>query len=415
MRARTIGNVVSVTVALTAPGVAGIAAQTNPQAEGSPTTVDASGGGVTFQSGTNSLSIGARAQFRWTMDSREASDADESGSGEGRADDAFSQFDVPRMRVTLSGGAYRPWLRYQFQFDFSRTSGESDSKIKDAYLDIRPVGRPYRLAAGQFKAPFGLQQLVSSGRQQFVDRAITDSKFAPGREMGLMFAGTAAGRRLGYEAGLFNGSGESFRQDKQLPLWAARVVLTAIGVPALSEGSSDGPAEPQLHLGVAVRGGSQIRGRTPDAVLQDADHQTALGLEFAYRARRFSSTAEYFWMRDEQQNPVAGPEIDSRGYHVQTGYMLRPLTLEVGARFAWIAGDASVDDAALSEARAVVGYFWRAHDLKLQIDAGQLRFGERFGALSPRARAGLPGLGTRLVSGEPLADTQVRAQLQLAF
>ncbi len=95
--------------------------------------------------------------------------------------------------------------------------------------------------------------------------------------------------------------------------------------------------------------------------------------------------------------------------------MLRPRTLEVGARFAWIAGDDSVDHAALSEARAVVGYFWRAHDLKLQIDAGQLRFGERFGALSPRARAGLPGLGTRLVSGEPLADTQVRAQLQLAF
>ena len=39
------------------------------------------------------------------------------------------------------------------------------------------------------------------------------------------------------------------------------------------------------------------------------------------------------WMRDEQRNPVAGPDIDSRGYHVQAGYMLRPRTLEVGARF----------------------------------------------------------------------------------
>jgi hypothetical protein len=67
------------------------------------------------------------------------------------------------------------------------------------------------------------------------------------------------------------------------------------------------------------------------------------------------------------------------------------------------------------EVRGVVGYFWRAHNLKLQADVGQLRYDAGYAGLSSRARSGLPSLGTRLVSGQRLADTQVRMQMQVAF
>lgn len=45
------------------------------------TTVDASKGGVTFKSGNNSLTIGARLQIRWTGEDREDFDGDTIGSG----------------------------------------------------------------------------------------------------------------------------------------------------------------------------------------------------------------------------------------------------------------------------------------------------------------------------------------------
>src|SRR5688572_31630955 len=95
-----------------------------------PTTVDASRGGITITSGVNSLTIGARPQFRWTVDDREAFDSDTVGSGVGHAVGPVGQFDVVRMRVSLSGGVYRRWMRYLCQFDFSRTSGGGDSKSK---------------------------------------------------------------------------------------------------------------------------------------------------------------------------------------------------------------------------------------------------------------------------------------------
>ena len=396
------------------PGTA-TATPSGEQGQAGETKVDASRGGVTISSGVNSLTIGARVQVRWTLDDREQADADTGGGEVDRADGALSQFDVPRLRVTLGGGVWREWLKYSFQFDFSRTSGEGDSKIKDAIVEIRPPGRPFRLAVGQFKAPFGLQQLTSSGRQQFVDRAITDAKFAPGREMGAMFAGTAVSRKVGYELGVFNGSGESIRQNNQSHLWAVRVFANPWGPYGLSEGATEAGDNSVLHVGVGVRGGEPIRGRTALAIFARADNQTAYNVEFAYRAPRVHATGEYFRMTDEQENPIAGPDIDSVGFHVQGGFMVRPRTVEVGLRYARVAGDTDVDDAELTEVRGVVGYYWHAHNLKLQADVGQIGYGANYAALPARARQGLLSLGTRLVNGRELTDTQVRVQLQVAF
>ena len=388
--------------------------QTAGQPPAEPTKVDIGFGGLTVSSGVNSLTIGARAQFRWTIDDREEFDGDLAGAGLGRADGTTSQFDVPRLRVTLSGGVFRPWMRYLFQFDFSRTSGEGDSKIKDAILEIRPVDRPYRFQMGQFKVPFGLQQLTSSGRQQFVDRAITDNKFVPARDMGAMFAGTLASRKVGYEVGVFNGSGESRVQANASQLWAARVSFQPFGAYALSEGAMESGDQSIVHVGLGVRGGEQIRGRTSTTIVEEADNQTAVDLEFAARLPRFFSTLEYFWMIDELTNPVEADDIDSRGFHAQAGFMVTQ-PVEVGFRYARIEGDTDVDDAAVNEWRGVVGYFWRAHNLKLQGDAGQVSYGENFALMPSRARSGLPSLGTRLSVGESLSDTQVRIQFQLAF
>lgn len=377
--------------------------------------MDASRGGITISSGPNSLTIGARVQFRWTLDDREHASADTGGSGVADDDGPLSQFDVRRMRVSLRGGMYRPWLRYEFQFDFARTSGEADNKIKDAVIEIVPTGRPYRLAMGQFKAPFGLQQLMSSGRLQFVDRAITDERFNPGRDMGLMFSGTARRQTLGYAVGVFNGSGESRRQNNRSHLLVGRVFAQPLGRYELSESALESTSDPAVHIGAGVLTGKQIRGRTAQDIIENADNQTAVNAEFAFKHGRLFSTAEYFWSVEEQSNPAARPDLHSRGFHLQGGFMLVPARLEAGALVARITPDTNVDDAEVTEVRGVVGYYWQGHRLKLQMDAGRLAYGARFTSLSSRARLGLPSLGPRLVSNRALGDLQVRAQFQLAF
>jgi hypothetical protein len=375
--------------------------------------VDASRGGITISSGVNSLTIGARLQVRWTVDDRENADFDTVGSGGGEPDGVSSQFDVPRMRISFSGGVFRPWLRYGFQYEFSRTSGQNASKIKDAVIEIRPTGLPFRVGAGQFKVPFGLQQLTSSGRLQFVDRAITDNKFNPGRDMGVMLSGSAP-RRFGYDIGLFNGSGESNRQNTRAHLWVARAYFQPLGAYALSEGAADAPEGPLFHVGAGARGGKQIRGLTPPGVFENADDQRAANVEVAFKATRVFATAEAFWMRDEQENPTPGPTIHSRGFHAQGGYMLVPRRLEIGLLHARITPDDDQDDADVSESRVVFNHYWHVHNLKLQADVGRVSYGERIAELSPRARQGMPIPGLRLETGA-FDDTQLRVQMQIAF
>lgn len=380
-----------------------------------PTRVDASGTGITIGSGANSLTISSRVQVRWTLEDRDASDTDTTGAGVGRDDGPIGQFDVTRLRLTLSGGAYRPWLRYSFQIELGRTNGANDSKIKDAYLEVRPTGRDYRVQFGQMKAPFSLQQLTSSGRLQFVERAPTDSKFVPGRDTGLQVNGTAAGRKLGYGAGVFNGSGEALPQNNGSYLYVARVFVNPLGPYQPAEGAVEGLSRPVVHAGAGVHTGKAIRGRTAAGVIEDVDNQTALNAEVAFKTGRFFSAAEYFWMRDEQHNPVSGPDIDSRGYYLQAGFMLRPRTIEVGARYSAVDGDTSIADSDVREVRGVVGYFLRDHNVKLQVDAGQVRFGSAFASMPVRARQGLPATGARLISGRAFDDFQLRAQVQLTF
>ena len=397
-------------------------AKTEEKKEEPKTTVDSSKGGVSFKSGNNSLTLGARLQVRWTGEDREDYDSDTIGAGKGEADGFSSGFDVARMRLTLKGGMWKPWLKYEFQYEFARTSGVSSNKIKDAYLEFE-TSKTTALKLGQTKVPFSLQQLISSGRQEFVDRAITDGKFDPGRDIGLSFWGTAAGKKFGYQAGIFNGGGEGNLQDDTAYLYVGRVVWDPLGEFKLLESDLDGRgAEPTLHFGLAYRTGEPGKGLVSAGVFDGVDGQSAWMFEAAFRGYGLFALGEYFRMTDELSNPLPDRDVDSRGYNLQVGYMIVPKTFEIALRYALIDPDTSVDDADVDELRLAINYFFAGHNLKLQADVGTVGYGSNYLALPLVARRGLPPLGTRVgvsasdpATWQAFTDKVARLQFQLAF
>jgi len=406
-----VGSMLLLGMTLAVPGAA---FAEEPPAEKPLVKVEMSKGGITFGSGDNTLTLGARVQFRYTLDDRDQFDADTVGEGDGEEDGASSAFSIPRMRLTFKGGMFKPWLKYEFQFELSNTSGDSSSKIKDAVLEFETCEMA-AIKVGQYKVPFSLQELTSSGRQEFVDRAITNAKFVPARDVGVMVTGVTKEKKFGYSAGTFNGGGESRAQDDQGLLYVGRVWFDPFGEYKLAESALEDVKEPILHVGLALRTGEAIRNTATAGVFEEPDDESAVGLEFAFRQSFFFATAEYFLMSDEVTNPVAGDDVDSNGWHAQVGFMVIPKTLELGLRYAMIEPDEDTDNAEVTEARFVVGYFWHGHNLKFQADVGQVEYGENVGSLSALAARGLPSLGSRLVTGEELSDLQVRAQVQLAF
>ena len=56
----------------------------------------------------------------------------------------------------------------------------------------------FRVVFGQYKVPFGRQEMTSSGSQQFVDRSLVSNEFARGRDIGVSVQGAVWSNKLEY-------------------------------------------------------------------------------------------------------------------------------------------------------------------------------------------------------------------------
>ena len=77
---------------------------------------------------------------------------------------------------------------------------------------------------GQFKTPFGYEQLVSDPRLFSLERSLVTDRLTLSRQLGVQVAGSALDRRLTYALGTFNGTGvnNNFNDDGRF-LLAGRV------------------------------------------------------------------------------------------------------------------------------------------------------------------------------------------------
>ncbi|MBI3450266.1 MAG: hypothetical protein HY049_15295 [Acidobacteria bacterium] len=379
---------------------------------------DLSKGGPTFQSGDNSLTIGGFAQFRYTGDSREQFDADTAGAGVGGNDGYSQQFAVQRVRLILTGGMYKSWLRYELEWEFANTSGSNDNKVKDAVIQLAKWNL-FTIRMGQFKTPFSLQEITSDTRLQFVDRAITNTKYAPGRDIGFALGGLTKDRKLGYSAGMFNGAGESKPQEDQGLMYVGRAWWDPLGEYRTAESANDAPKKNIFHVGVAARTGEVHRGTATAGVFENPNNESAYNLELAWRYKRMFATGEYFLMADVQDNPAVAPTVRSDGWHAQFGYMITPNNFEVALRYAQIDPDEDIVNDRVSEERLALSYYFVGHNLKLQADGGRLSFGS---ALSDPAyptiasrNLSIPTPGVRLAGIRHYTDSQYRLQMQIRF
>jgi phosphate-selective porin len=395
-----------------------------PKPETTVDSADPTKGFVTFKSGESSMTFGAWGQFRAVVDDREELDQDTAGTGLGVEDGASASFSIPRLRLYVQGAVFKAWMRYKVEIELASlrtdtTNNLNNGRLTDAYFEFAKLPAA-TVRIGQWKVPFGLQQLTSDTRLEFVDRSIADAKFAPARDVGVMLSGLFVENKLGYQAAAFNGGGQNNPQDDGGFLYAARVVYDPLGEYKLIESAVDDPQHHILHLGLAYRTGEVAKGTATTGVFEDPNDESALGVEVAWKYKRFYALGEYYMQTDEQANPTAGPDIDANGYHAQFGVFLVPKKHEIALRYAQVEPDESVPDANQTEARIVYGYYWRGHNMKIQVDAAQVTFDSNFAALSSLATRNIsPGLSAsqRLVPlpGEELTDKQLRAQFVLAF
>lgn len=111
---------------------------------------------------------------------------------------ATDTFLLRRVRPIVEGTLWK-----NFDFRIMTDFGGGTSSVQDAYLEAR-FSPKFKLRAGKFKGPVGLERLQSGADLLFVERALP-TNLVPNRDLGVQLSGDLADGAVQWTAGLFNG------------------------------------------------------------------------------------------------------------------------------------------------------------------------------------------------------------------
>ncbi|HEY0969001.1 MAG TPA: porin [Opitutaceae bacterium] len=125
------------------------------------------------------------------------------------AADTRDRFLVRRARIGLQG-SYKEPVSFKLEADFGNNAigGKTgySGQFTDAYASYA-FSRSLNLRAGQFKTPFGYEQLLADTRTFFIERTLPNDRLTLGRQIGAGAFGDLAGGRVSYSTGIYNGNG----------------------------------------------------------------------------------------------------------------------------------------------------------------------------------------------------------------
>jgi phosphate-selective porin OprO and OprP len=298
------------------------------------------GRGISFTGENVSVRLGGRVQIRHTYDE----------------ESELSNFNIPRIRLALSGSLYSNW-KWEFQSDFARNR---ETTLKDGLIEYA-FSDQFNLRFGQYKVRFDRQQLESSGRQTFVDRALAAGSLGLGRDVGLLMYGRTDSRVFQYSAGLFNGGGEGGANvaDRGLML-VGRLSLNPFGDFGLSQGDLGHSDKHLVFIDIAYA-------QQPD----EGESFDGTSRFVAGAGYRFSG----IYLAGEYYNRKTSADVTSDGFYAQAGYTVIKNALELAARYSTFDPDTDTDNNIRSEIMGGVNLFFNGlgHNLKLSADVASLK------------------------------------------
>jgi len=297
-------------------------------------------------------------------------------------------FKVNRARLKIGGHGYRPWLNYYFEYELAAGN----------LLDFRVMVERYqgvRLKAGQWKAQYNRERIISSGAQQLADRSLINRPFTIDRQQGVSLYGRLAGggaADLSYWASVFTGTGRGTKgNDDEYPMWMGRLQWNTFGRVLAFTGSDIARREkPEGSIAVAAvtnqspytrfsqAGGGQLEGFEPGVPGQYRVNQWMAETTFMFQG--FAWQQEFHWKRiHDNVNATVTTLI---GNYAQAGYFFHgllpwvPRQLELAIRHAVYDPRLGEVDDLQHELSFDLNWFFHGHLNKLTAEASRFAFGE---------------------------------------
>ncbi len=295
------------------------------------------------------------------------------------AGDDKGSFRIRRAKFKIEGWFYQPYLQYELQLNWPAAVGSNvGAFLEDANInwDLTKGRKRLMVRFGQFKVPFGLQELISSGSQEFVDRSLVSNAYFRGRDTGASVWGVLGNNKVEYRAGIFNGNGLTRPlNDNNKFQTNARVTFQPTGaVPLGIWGSGVHMTESDMDTRALGRPVFTISGAFEQNDLRFAAtdlatnvKSTLFAIDSLYKYKGFFATGSYTWGARRPQD-VAIREFDTKGWFLQGGYFFKPDVWEVAGRYGELDPSELIAIDRVKELGGALSYYYNKHNLKVQAD-----------------------------------------------
>jgi phosphate-selective porin OprO/OprP len=297
------------------------------------------------------------------------------------------RFRLRRARINLTGD-FAENFDFKVEGDFEQSDGINSSRTDFSGTDIFVNWHQFpeaQVKVGQWKAPFGLEQLTPDTSLYLIERSLPTGAITPERQIGVQlwgkpFASIWPDQKdlVTYYAGIFNGNGRNIsNNDNNNFMYVGRLESTLfkgffgkdsslkLGADVLNSRDDAGTNISQT-LNLLVN----ADGSLSPFVLPTADERTAWSVDAWLKLGPFDLIGEYLeeYVNGRTVNGVPGmPDFTTNGYYITAAYYLIPKKLQAAVRWE----DLNPGQRGSDGIHSIIGglnYYIHGDDLKLMVN-----------------------------------------------
>jgi phosphate-selective porin OprO and OprP len=298
------------------------------------------------------------------------------------------RFRLRRARINLTG-EFAEQFDFKIEGDFENSDGISSNRTAFSATDIFINWHQFaeaQIKIGQWKAPFGLEQITPDTNLFTIERSLPTGALTPERQIGVQVWGKPFTSLwpeqkdlLTYYAGIFNGNGRNTTiNDNNNFMYVGRLELMPFKGKLLSQDSSlklggdilnsrdDAGTNISQPLNLKVNSDGSLSPFT----LPGADERTAWSVDAWFTVGPFDLIGEYL-AEDVDGRTVAGvgpkfTDFNPSGWYLQGSYFILPKRLQAVVKWEELDPD-QVNDDGIHSITAGLNYYIHGDSIKLML------------------------------------------------
>lgn len=284
------------------------------------------------------------------------------------------RFLVRRARLTI-GGSFLEDFSWKLEGEFGNGNLKNNADYRAYATDVYVNWGRYSFAnirLGQFKTPFGYEQIASDSGIWFAERTLSNDRFTLGREVGAMVKGDFFTNRLSYSVGVFNGTPfDNGFNDNEKFSYVARLNGTPwkgkIGdLDAQWDLGVNGYASKDVGVSFTGFNFDSTPGGSADNLF--TGNRRAWGGDTQFKLGRFELAADYFRGHFKAKDRLPFAVVDSQGYSVGLAAFIINKKLQALVRYEDFDPNVNVKGDSTDVWVFGVNYYIKNPDIKVQLD-----------------------------------------------